>query len=138
MPFHFADPYDPRIPEFEKIAAPTSYAPAMLRLFANQAYGGFDAEAGLSSIRQPVLVLAGRHDRTCSVEAAETIARGVPKSELVIFERSGHLPFVEEQELYIEAVRNFSTAIRRDHHEGNGWGSSVQATILALTAWSAR
>ena len=107
MPFHFADPYDPRIPEFEKIAAPTSYAPAMLRHFANQAYGGFDAEAGLSSIRQPVLVLAGRHDRTCSVEAAETIARGVSKSELVIFERSGHLPFVEEQELYLEAVRNF-------------------------------
>jgi proline iminopeptidase len=107
MPFHFADPYDPRIPEFEKIAAPTSYAPAMLRHFANQAYGGFDAEAGLSSIKQPVLVLAGRHDRTCSVEAAGTIARGVPKSELVIFERSGHLPFVEEQELYIEAVRDF-------------------------------
>jgi proline iminopeptidase len=90
-----------RIPEFEKIAAPASYAPAMLRHFANQAYGGFDAEAGLGSINQPVLVLAGRHDRTCSVEAAETIARGVPKSELVIFERSGHLPFVEEQELYI-------------------------------------
>jgi len=107
LPFHFADPHDPRIPEFEKIAAPTSYAPAMLRHFANQAYGGFDAEAGLSSIKQPVLVLAGRHDRTCSVEAAETIARGVPKSELVIFERSGHLPFVEEQELYLEAVRNF-------------------------------
>jgi pimeloyl-ACP methyl ester carboxylesterase len=107
LPFHFADPYDPRIPEFEKLAAPTSYAPAMLRHFANQEYGGLDAEAGLSSIRQPVLVLAGRHDRTCSVEAAETIAREVPKSELVIFERSGHLPFVEEQELYIEAVRNF-------------------------------
>jgi proline-specific peptidase len=107
MPFHFADPYDPRIPEFEKIASPASYAPAMLRHFANQAYGGFDAEAGLSSINQPVLVLAGRHDRTCSVEAAETIARGVPKSELMIFERSGHLPFVEEQELYIEAARNF-------------------------------
>jgi pimeloyl-ACP methyl ester carboxylesterase len=44
---------------------------------------------------------------TCSVDAAETIARRVPKSELVIFEQSGHLPFVEEQELYIEAVRNF-------------------------------
>jgi pimeloyl-ACP methyl ester carboxylesterase len=107
LPFHFTDPYDLRIPEFEEMAAPTSYAPAMLRHFANQAYGGFDAEAELSSIRQPVLVLAGRHDRTCSVEAAEMIARRVPKSELVIFEQSGHLPFVEEQKLYLEAVRNF-------------------------------
>src|SRR6202049_2231438 len=56
MPFHFADPYDPRIPEFEKIAAPTSYAPAMLRDFANQAYGGFDAEAGVGSTTKPGLV----------------------------------------------------------------------------------
>jgi len=61
----------------------------------------------LSGIKQPLLVLAGRHDRTCSVEAAEAITRAVPGSELVIFERSGHAPFVEEQERYIAAVRNF-------------------------------
>jgi len=107
MPFHFADPYDPRIPEFEKITAPAAYAPAVLRHFANQGYGLFDCEAELSGIKQPLLVLAGRHDRTCSVEAAEAITRAVPGSELVIFERSGHAPFVEEQERYIAAVRNF-------------------------------
>src|SRR5262249_22789337 len=107
MPFHFADPSDPRIAEFEKIAAPDAYAPALLRHFAKQGYGPFDCEADLSRIRQPLLVLAGRHDRTCSVRAAEAIARLVPGSELVIFERSGHVPFVEEQERYVEIVRSF-------------------------------
>lgn len=107
MPFHFANPHDPRIPVFENIAAPASYAPDVLRHFANQGYGPFDCEAELNRIKQPLLLLAGRHDRTCSIEAAEAITTGVPGSELVVFERSGHLPFVEEQERYVEVVRNF-------------------------------
>jgi proline-specific peptidase len=107
MPFHFADPYDPRIAAFEKVAAPASFGPDMLRHFAAQGYGPFDCEAQLASIKQPLLVLAGRHDRTCSIEAAKGIAGGVPGSEPVIFEGSGHLPFVEEQERYVEIVRNF-------------------------------
>jgi pimeloyl-ACP methyl ester carboxylesterase len=107
MPFHFANPRDPRIANFEKTAAPASYAPAVLRHLAGQGYGPFDCEAELNRIKQPLLVLAGRYDRTCSIEGADAIARAVPGSELVIFERSGHVPFVEEQERYIEAVRNF-------------------------------
>lgn len=107
MAFHFANSYDPRIADFEKTAAPASYAPAVLRHLANQGYGPFDCEAELSGIKQPLLVLAGRYDRTCSIEAAEAIARAVPASELVIFERSGHVPFVEEQERYVEVVRKF-------------------------------
>ena len=107
MPFHFANPRDPRIANFEKVAAPASFGPDMLRHFAAQGYGPFDCEARLTRIKQPLLVLAGRHDRTCSIEAAEAIARGVLGSEMVIFEGSGHLPFVEEQERYVEIVRNF-------------------------------
>jgi proline-specific peptidase len=107
MPFHFANPRDPRIPAFEKVAAPASFGPDMLRHFAAQGYGPFDCEAELNGIKRPLLVLAGRHDRTCSIEAAKAIARGVPGSELVVFESSGHLPFVEEQEHYVEIVRHF-------------------------------
>ena len=110
MPFHFANPYDPRISAFEEVAAPASLGPDMLRHFATQGYGPFDCEAQLSCIKQPLLVLAGRHDRTCSIEGAKVIATGVPGSQLVIFEESGHLPFVEERERYIETVRNFLNA----------------------------
>ena len=54
-----------------------------------------------------MLVLAGRHDRTCSVAAAQAIADGIPDSELVIFEHSGHMTFVEENDAYLAAVRSF-------------------------------
>jgi TAP-like protein len=54
-----------------------------------------------------VLVLAGRHDRTCSVAAAQAIADGVPGAELVVFERSGHMTYVEEDDAYVAAVRGF-------------------------------
>ena len=52
-------------------------------------------------------MLAGRHDRTCSVAAAEAMASGLPDAELVVFERSGHMTFVEENEAYLAAVRDF-------------------------------
>jgi pimeloyl-ACP methyl ester carboxylesterase len=60
-----------------------------------------------------VLVLAGRYDRVCPVEASEGIAAGIPKAELVIFEHSAHMTFVEEQERYLAAVRSFLDRTRQ-------------------------
>lgn len=107
MPFHFADPQDGRIAEFEARAAGAVYAPDVLRHFAAQEYGGIEVEGRLERITQPVLVLAGRHDRACSVPAAEAMAAGIPNAELVIFEHSGHMTYVEENEAYLAAVRDF-------------------------------
>lgn len=113
IPFHFADPRDPRIDEYHARTAGTVYAPQVLKHFAQQAYGGIEVEDRLGEITQPVLVLAGRHDRTCSVEAAEAIAAGVPYADLVVFERSAHFAFVEEQERYLKAVRQFLDRTRK-------------------------
>ena len=52
-------------------------------------------------------MLAGRHDRMCSVPAAEAIAAGVPGAELRVFEDSGHMMFAEEQPAYVATVRDF-------------------------------
>jgi proline iminopeptidase len=79
----------------------------VLRHFASEEYGGIEVEDRLGDATQPVLVLAGRHDRTCSVEAARAIAEGVWRGELVVFESSGHMTFVEENEAYIRTVRDF-------------------------------
>jgi proline iminopeptidase len=107
FPFHFADPMDPRIDEYLKRTKETVYAPEVLRAFAASDYGGIELEGRLGDVASPVLVLTGRHDRTCPVEASEAMARGVPHAELVIFERSGHMTFVEEPEAYVEAVAGF-------------------------------
>jgi proline iminopeptidase len=110
--FQFANPTDPRIAEFEKRTAGATYAPDVLSHFAKMEYGGIEVEERLNTIPQPLLVLAGRGDRTCSVAAAEAIAQGAPKSELVIFEESGHMTYVEENQKYVQTVRAFLNRTR--------------------------
>jgi proline iminopeptidase len=107
LPFHFADPRDPRIGELWAAMGDAIYGPDVLRAAATGGYGAIAVEDRLAAVTHPVLVLAGRHDRTCSVAAAQAIADGVPDSELVIFEHSGHMTFVEENEAYLAAVRRF-------------------------------
>jgi proline iminopeptidase len=109
LPFHFADPRDPRITEYAHRTKDTVYSADVLRVFSASGYGGIDVEDRLGEVTAPVLVMTGRHDRTCTVAAAEAIANGLPKVELVIFEQSGHMTFVEEPELYNAVVRSFLT-----------------------------
>jgi proline iminopeptidase len=114
-PFQFADPHDPRIEDYERHTAGAIYSTDVLRRFASGEYGGIEVEDRLGDVTQPVLVLAGRHDRTCSVEAAQAIAEDVRQGELVVFESSAHMTFVEENDAYIRTVRDF---LRR--HAGSG------------------
>ena len=78
LPFHFADPRDPRIAEFERRTArdgPRARRAAPLR--GRRVRRRSRSRTGSARSPQPVLVLAGRHDRTCVVEAAEAIAAGI-------------------------------------------------------------
>jgi pimeloyl-ACP methyl ester carboxylesterase len=110
MPFMFADPGDPRIAEYEARTAGIVGSPAALRHFVANDYGDINVEGRLDRVEGPMLVLAGRHDRICSIAASEAIARGVPRAEFVILERSGHFAFAEEQEAFLSAVRGFLDA----------------------------
>jgi proline iminopeptidase len=114
-PFQFADPHDPRIEDYERRTAKSIYSTDVLRRFASEEYGGIEVEDRLGDVTQEVLVLAGRHDRTCSVEAAQAIAEGVRQGHLVVFESSGHMTFVEQNEAHVRTVRDF---LRRQARSG--------------------
>ena len=107
LPFHFADPRDPRIDDVRAAMTDAVYGPDVLRAAATEDYGAIAVEDRLAAVTHPVLVLAGRHDRTCPVAAAEAMAAGLPDADLVIFEHSGHMTFVEENEAYLAAVGAF-------------------------------
>ena len=111
IPFHFADPRDPRIEEFERRTAGGVYAPEVLRHFAVADYGAIEVEDRLGGVTHPVLVLAGRHDRTCVVEGGEAIAAGIPGAQLAVLEASGHLTFAEENDAYVDVVRGFLQSV---------------------------
>ncbi|NEE00330.1 alpha/beta fold hydrolase [Phytoactinopolyspora halotolerans] len=69
----------------------------------------YDVKPGLPGVSCPTLVTVGRADWITPVECSETIAELIPDSELVIFEKSGHSPPLEEPELFQSVVRRFLT-----------------------------
>lgn len=60
----------------------------------------------LGEIRVPTLLLSGRYDEATPA-IVETIRRGIPGSEWVIFENSAHLPHLEEPARFIRVVNDF-------------------------------
>jgi proline iminopeptidase len=67
----------------------------------------------LQNIKVPTLVMAGRYDWiTPPTPGAERIHAALPDSKLVIFEQSGHFPFIEEQDTFIATVRAWMESLR--------------------------
>jgi proline iminopeptidase len=61
----------------------------------------------LGEIQCPTLVLVGRYDFVCPPSQAHILHDGIPNSELMIFEDSGHLPYVEEADAFFTTVRDW-------------------------------
>ena len=60
----------------------------------------------LCEIHVPTLVISGRYDEATPA-IAETVHRGIPGSEWVLFENSAHMPHLEETDRYLEVLTNF-------------------------------
>ena len=60
----------------------------------------------LGEIQVPTLVIGGRFDEATPA-ITETVHRGIPGSEWVIFENSSHFPHVEESERYLQVLGEF-------------------------------
>ncbi len=67
----------------------------------------YDLKPLLHTVRCPTLVTVGRADWVTPVSQAQMIADLVPDARLVVFERSGHSPQVEERELFRQVMREF-------------------------------
>jgi pimeloyl-ACP methyl ester carboxylesterase len=61
----------------------------------------------LGGIDVPALVIAGRHDPVIPLAEVRGLSRGLPHSELVVFEACGHLPQVEQPERFVAEVERF-------------------------------
>lgn len=61
----------------------------------------------LAALTCPTLVLGARHDKIMPPAGTPEVARLVPDSRLVWFERCGHLPMLEHEADYHRALREF-------------------------------
>lgn len=66
----------------------------------------WDITDRLGEIRVPTLILSGRYDEATPA-IHETVHRGIPGAESVIFEESAHLCHVEEPEKFQRVVTDF-------------------------------
>jgi proline iminopeptidase len=69
--------------------------------------GKYDLNPEIAKFRLPVLVITGRYDMNVAPVVALKIHRAIPGSQLVVFDRSGHLPFFEEPERFKKVVEEF-------------------------------
>ncbi|HLI52102.1 MAG TPA: alpha/beta fold hydrolase [Thermomicrobiaceae bacterium] len=75
---------------------------------ANVRYGellrDYNLVSRLGEIHVPTLIIIGRDDVVTPPTQAERLDRGIPHSELVIVDHSGHMPYLEEPERFCQVV----------------------------------
>lgn len=71
------------------------------------AIAGTDITDRLGEITQPALVIGGQHDQATPPEVVEQLAAALPRADLTMFDRAGHLPAIEQPELFARTLTNF-------------------------------
>jgi proline iminopeptidase len=79
----------------------------------------FNSSPWLAEIVAPTLILAGAHDwMTPTVQATDRLVQGIAGSQRVVFENSGHYPFIEETTAFCHTVRQFLRPIELKRTDG--------------------
>jgi proline iminopeptidase len=90
----------------EQLSGPIS-SYAFVSQYAADAAFPIDQTKSLAAIRAKALIIAGRHDYICPVALSQRLHEGIPESRLVIFEESGHLPWLEEPNAFFAELERF-------------------------------
>ena len=72
---------------------------------------GFEITDYLPQTSCPALIMGGRYDRVCPPVVQWEIADAIADSRLVIFNKSGHRPFLEEPILFFEITGEFLRSV---------------------------
>jgi proline-specific peptidase len=81
----------------------------------------WDRTDRLGEITVPTLITVGRYDELTPA-CAETLHRGIPHSQMVIFEESAHMAHIEETDRYLSVIADFLAGVEAQQ-EGAVGGS---------------
>jgi len=105
-PLYFYDPVA-NLPKLLKMA------PSLPSAWVNRSNPAADAKSTLkedgamNAVKAPTLILVGRNDFICSPPIAERIHAAIQNSTLVVFEKCGHFPWIEDAPQFFESVMRF-------------------------------
>jgi proline iminopeptidase len=96
----------------DPVEARALYSAAALSYGLGVATPAFDVTAQLGSIRAKTLLVSGKYDWICPLDAGpRRVAAGIPGARLEVFEQSAHFPFLEEPARFVKVVGDFLDAL---------------------------
>ncbi len=73
----------------------------------NAAIKNVDLTDSLKKFTFPTLVMWGRFDINVAVLTGWNISQAIPKAKMVVYEKSGHFPFYEEEAAFLDDLNHF-------------------------------
>ena len=67
----------------------------------------WDVRGGLGDLDMRTLIMAGKHDKATPPTLARDLHKRIKGSKLIVFDKSGHFPFLDEPKEFIRAVLSF-------------------------------
>jgi len=107
LPYYFHRYDDSIRAEAERWIDETIYSARMSSWWSGNEFPHYDLRPGLGRVAAPALIIAGQHDRVCSLAQAEIMHKGIAGSHLTVMEYSAHSPYLEEPDAYLWTVRQF-------------------------------
>ena len=71
---------------------------------SNGGFGRMELEDEVRRVADPILVIAGEHDRVTVPEAGYAIAEAAPESDFVLIRDAGHMAFAEKPKAVRRAI----------------------------------
>ncbi|MFO7664106.1 MAG: alpha/beta hydrolase [Chloroflexota bacterium] len=99
--------YDPGRAPVLAVEPGDEHRPIPIRMGWTRNQSKVDFRNRLGEINQSTLVCAGKHDIETAPVMNEEVAAGIPNARLVMFEKSGHAPFIEEPQRFAAVVGEF-------------------------------
>lgn len=79
--------------------------------FFNRELQIYDVTKKLKLISSPTLIMCGKHDVQCPLSYSLDMNDEIPGSQLIIFHKSNHYPFLEEEDLFRKEFKHFISEI---------------------------
>ena len=93
-------------PLFEALGR-SSFSAEVASYYFRERASRYDLREQLGEIGVPTLVVVGASDWLCPPSAAQAIAVGVPRADLVVIPEAGHFAFAEQASCFANAVHRF-------------------------------